>query len=795
MNEMDLSSGMVLPELFNPVHTTYRPPGSTCTKSYGPWSCVTCQIKGVCDACARECHLGHKLEYLGDKEMQCECSKSTNIGCYFVKKAEQQELSERSHQWVCVSSLDGPNRAFVAEQILHATAKDIGSCIGIPDGYYLSVQNKNGRVKLDDECVVLEVYPQLLLNHKPDVYESIDWCLYVAPWEYHEIVIFVKVRIGAADVSPLSIGVKRCEIDELSGREFFDRCVKALGGEFNELIKDCELFQGSANLRSGSKPDIHSFVPLGATRWTPIEFKCPPSHTFDKCSRENRMRWKEKLRTVENMIIEQMRDVLEWGTLCACEFFTSDEWSFMFDDIERIISEHGWFCDRLEKTSPDMIDTTFWKVWTGYLPWETDLPYLIRTPEVLSLIKARKSKKKLLFGKKKEYASVNYGFLESVYSTDETHSDVNPSYYRELGRIYESMEPWNPNRELIKQAMTRITELNKTVQKQSHSLFLGLLTNGKERLTAPAEIVRIREMKYCFDDFNAEHQSFMHSLDGFRRLNRICEGLFGRTDVYKSEDGVKYCVKTSKSKCMPADVFEALRHREPEVMGEIAHPCLVRFLGSVDAGSKYMIITEYMANGSVSDLIHSGTDQRSPEWWNATTKVLVLIGTLLSLRYLHKRGHIHGMLSTSSILLDENHLPRVTNYGTGGALMREALDRTLPVDMIIAPEVQEGHESDEKTDVYYFGSIALMILLGRGTWTEHFRRGIFPAIGVRIPRWFIDMLKNCVSRDPGSRTISIDDILNTMRDHGFKVWESVSENDALDYLHAVERWELYQTHK
>ena len=709
-----------------------------------------------------------------------------------MRQAAQRELSERAARWVCVSSLDGPNRVFVAEQILHATAKDIASCIGIPDGYYLSIQNKYNRVKLEDEIVVLETYPELVLDQKPDSYDVVDCCLYVAPWEFYDIITFVSVRIPTVLVSPLPIGVKLCEASELTGKEFFQRCIQAFGGEASKsLLKNTGLLWKGMDLLGGViQQDL-----LPNKSQIPIEFTCAPSDAFNEWSRANRMLWSAKMMMIETNIIEKMQTVLEWGQY-AREFFTSDEWNFLFGDVERIIAEHSRFTKMLENKHSDMTDITYWKAWAGNLPWETDRSFLINTAEALSLIMERKGKRKLLFGKKKEYASVNYGFLESVYSSDQTRRDVTYSYVQELTRILELMEPWNPSRELIRQAILRIAALNKTVHEMSHCLFFGSLKDGKERLQAPAEIVRIPDMRYCFDDFKTGRQSFINSLEGLHRLSRLCEGIFGRTDLYKSEDGVKYCVKTLKSKCMPAAIFEELRHREPQIMKEIEHPCFVRFVGSVDSGSKYMIITEYLSNGSVGDSVYIGTEQQSrPVWWNSTTKTLVLVGMLLGLRYLHQHGHVHGMLYPSAILLDEQHLPRITNYGTGGALMSDIADRPLPADLILAPEIAEGHVCNEKTDLYYFGATALLIMIGHGFWTQDFKSGFFPSNTKGTPSWFIEVLVTCVSRDPASRSLSPDDILNTMRGHGFKVWDDVSENDVLDYLHAVERWELYHSHK
>jgi hypothetical protein len=50
-------------------------------------------------------------------------------------------------------------------------------------------------------------------------------------------------------------------------------------------------------------------------------------------------------------------------------------------------------------------------------------------------------------------------------------------------------------------------------------------------------------------------------------------------------------------------------------------------------------------------------------WWTATTKSIVLTGIVLAMIHAHDRDVLHGNLNPNYILLDDNHRPKLCNFG------------------------------------------------------------------------------------------------------------------------------------
>lgn len=120
------------------------------------------------------------------------------------------------------------------------------------------------------------------------------------------------------------------------------------------------------------------------------------------------------------------------------------------------------------------------------------------------------------------------------------------------------------------------------------------------------------------------------------------------------------------------------------------------------------------------------------------------------LAHAHERGTIHGALSPSSILLDEEGNPAVG--GLGLASMVEGIVR-LRSDEYTAPEVLNG-ELSPAADVYALGAIAVELLSGRPLPRD---RGL-PSIEGQVGR----VIARAVDPDPSSRIRSMREFIAEM---------------------------------
>ncbi|CAD6205373.1 unnamed protein product [Miscanthus lutarioriparius] len=246
-------------------------------------------------------------------------------------------------------------------------------------------------------------------------------------------------------------------------------------------------------------------------------------------------------------------------------------------------------------------------------------------------------------------------------------------------------------------------------------LLVGLLTLllvRRSRKTKPrrGDILGATELQgptsFYYHDLKA-------ATNNFNEKSKLGEGGFG--DVYKGllKNGKTVAVKrlivmeTSRAK---AD-FES----EVRLISNVHHRNLVRLLGCSRKGSEFLLVYEYMANGSLDKFLFG--DRRGTLNWRQRFNIIV--GMARGLAYLHQEFHvciIHRDIKSSNVLLDDDFQPKIADFG---------LARLLPDDHshlstkfagtlgYTAPEYAIHGQLSEKVDTYSFGVVVLEILSGR----------------------------------------------------------------------------------
>ncbi|KAK9748016.1 hypothetical protein RND81_02G029900 [Saponaria officinalis] len=160
-------------------------------------------------------------------------------------------------------------------------------------------------------------------------------------------------------------------------------------------------------------------------------------------------------------------------------------------------------------------------------------------------------------------------------------------------------------------------------------------------------------------------------------------------------------------------VFE----RELEILGSIKHINLVNLRGYCRLPSSKLLIYDYLANGSLDDLLHERVDGGEKLSWSVRLKIA--LGSARGLAYLHHDccpRVVHRDIKSSNILLDENMEPRVSDFGLAKLLKDEEAHVTTVVAGTfgyLAPEYLQSGRATEKSDVYSFGVLLLELVTGK----------------------------------------------------------------------------------
>ncbi|GER50002.1 leucine-rich repeat protein kinase family protein [Striga asiatica] len=160
-------------------------------------------------------------------------------------------------------------------------------------------------------------------------------------------------------------------------------------------------------------------------------------------------------------------------------------------------------------------------------------------------------------------------------------------------------------------------------------------------------------------------------------------------------------------------VFE----RELEILGSIKHINLVNLRGYCRLPTAKLLIYDYLAMGSLDYFLHDNLAEERLLNWNA--RVRIAVGSARGLAYLHHDCSpkiVHRDIKSSNILLDENLVPHVSDFGLAKLLVDEDTHVTTVVAGTfgyLAPEYLQSGRATEKSDVYSFGVLLLELITGK----------------------------------------------------------------------------------
>ena len=201
-------------------------------------------------------------------------------------------------------------------------------------------------------------------------------------------------------------------------------------------------------------------------------------------------------------------------------------------------------------------------------------------------------------------------------------------------------------------------------------------------------------------------------LDGRYEIQDII-GVGGMAVVYKAYDSIDdraVAIKVLKDEYLAKEEFRRRFKNESKAIAILSHPNIVKVYDVSFGDRLQYIVMEYVEGITLKEYI----EQCGVVNWNEA--LFFVIQILRALQHAHDKGIVHRDIKPQNIMLLDNGLIKVTDFGIARfsrGETRTITEKAMGSVHYISPEQARGHLTDEKADIYSIGIVLYEMLTGK----------------------------------------------------------------------------------
>ena len=229
---------------------------------------------------------------------------------------------------------------------------------------------------------------------------------------------------------------------------------------------------------------------------------------------------------------------------------------------------------------------------------------------------------------------------------------------------------------------------------------------------------------------------------------------------------------------------------EARIVSQLRHPNIVPIFEAGEEEGDIYLVFEYVAGSNLGDYLAAG-GRLSP-----VKAIGILLPVLDAIAHAHAAGIIHRDLKPSNILIDQQGLPRVMDFGIAARVEAAGNDGEsfMGTPSYMAPEYVVRRESSERSDVFSAGLVFYELLSGqravRGNNAQEVMDRVanedikLPA-GIELDDPLVSILYTAIARNPEQRFASVSALREALENY-LEPEEQVPSADAkqstIDFL-------------
>ena len=499
---------------------------------------------------------------------------------------------------------------------------------------------------------------------------------------------------------------------------------------------------------------------------------------------------KENIQKIMN-IIKENPDVSNWNNNDVINFF--EKINFNKKYIEQLKNINGKELLNIDQNSIQNI--------LG-INDKFEINYLLRNIELLKYLKLDKR--------------------EKIYEDNE-----------EQPNSQEEIENNNKNNNIIDEKLNSMPEIKKNANNNQNKEKKNEL-NPFEKENLIQELSR--KSKYFYSSLNLNGLNYFINFDEIKKDKiKIGEGGFG--EIYLGNwQGKKVAIKKlTLINLRVGDNNLSKFINEINIISSLRHPNIVLYMGASVDKENYYMISEYLPNGTLFDLLHNNNNTNSNNnnknnnnnygeninnnslistnnnsinnnnnffnfnnfdnysknsfYLNDSNKIKIALQIALVIKYLHSRKIVHCDLKSPNILIDKNYNIKLGDFGLSRFIGKnsENIKGKIGTPHWMAPEILLGGKYEYHSDIFSYGMILWEILTGDIPYNNIDPKKIENLITnekniVKVPDYgnliLRKLCKSCINYEPEKRP-SIDEILKELKNIYDK---DDDDKDFLEYI-------------